>query len=48
MDKTYFGTAYYPELWPKDDIDTDIEWMKKTGINVVRIGDFAGQIWNPP
>ncbi|HXQ80259.1 MAG TPA: beta-galactosidase [Opitutaceae bacterium] len=39
--KLYHGAAYYPELWPETDIDRDIAEMKKLGINVVRIGEFA-------
>ena len=37
----FHGTAYYPELWPKSAIDDDIAEMKKLGINVVRMGEFA-------
>src|SRR5437588_8451985 len=37
----YHGAAYYPELWPEEDIARDIAEMKKLGINVVRIGEFA-------
>jgi beta-galactosidase len=37
----YHGAAYYPELWPEADIDRDIAGMRKLGINVVRIGEFA-------
>ncbi len=37
----YHGAAYYPELWPESDVDRDIVEMKKLGINVVRIGEFA-------
>ncbi len=39
--KLYHGAAYYPELWPESDVDRDIVEMKKLGINVVRIGEFA-------
>lgn len=35
------GAAYYPELWPEGDVDRDIAEMKRIGINVVRIGEFA-------
>ena len=37
----YHGAAYYPELWPEEDVGRDIAEMKKLGINVVRIGEFA-------
>lgn len=39
--KLYHGAAYYPELWDEEVIEQDIELMKETGINVVRIGEFA-------
>ncbi|MBS4207832.1 beta-galactosidase [Bacillus sp. FJAT-50079] len=39
--KLYHGAAYYPELWDKAIIEEDIRMMKETGINVVRIGEFA-------
>jgi beta-galactosidase len=41
MKKLYHGAAYYPELWPETDIERDIAEMKKLGINVVRMGEFA-------
>jgi len=39
--KLYHGAAYYPELWPESDVDRDVVEMKKLGINVVRIAEFA-------
>ncbi|NLP45748.1 MAG: beta-galactosidase [Epulopiscium sp.] len=39
--KLYHGAAYYPELWDKSVIDEDIKYMKKAGINVIRMGEFA-------
>lgn len=39
--KLYHGAAYYPELWPEADVPRDIAEMKKLGINVVRVGEFA-------
>ncbi|WP_261304784.1 beta-galactosidase [Paenibacillus andongensis] len=39
--KLYHGAAYYPELWDEAVIEQDIKLMKETGINVVRIGEFA-------
>lgn len=39
--KLYHGVAYYPELWPLENIDQDIIEMKKVGINVVRMAEFA-------
>ena len=37
----YHGVAYYPELWPESEVDSDIAQMKALGINVVRMGEFA-------
>ncbi|MEN6384391.1 MAG: hypothetical protein ABFD79_04265, partial [Phycisphaerales bacterium] len=31
----FHGTAYYPELWPDQELEKDIAEMKKLGINVV-------------
>lgn len=39
--KLYHGAAFYPELWDEKTIEQDIRLMKETGINVVRIGEFA-------
>ncbi|NCU25204.1 beta-galactosidase [Candidatus Nomurabacteria bacterium] len=41
QDKLYYGTAFYPELWPWETVLEDIRIMKDAGINVVRIGEFA-------
>jgi len=41
MKGLYHGAAYYPELWPDAEIDRDIALMRETGINVVRMGEFA-------
>ena len=45
--KLYHGVAYYPELWPKEDVDRDIIEMKKLGINVARMGEFAWSTMEP-
>ncbi|MBD0378754.1 beta-galactosidase [Paenibacillus sedimenti] len=45
--KLYHGAAYYPELWDADVIEQDIKIMKETGINVVRIGEFAWSKMEP-
>lgn len=37
----HHGVAYYPELWPESDIERDIVEMKKLGINMARMGEFA-------
>jgi beta-galactosidase len=45
--KLYHGAAYYPELWDEETIEQDIFLMKETGINVVRIGEFAWSKMEP-
>lgn len=37
------GTCYYPEHWPESIWREDLERMKETGIEVIRIAEFA---WN--
>lgn len=41
MKKLFHGAAYYPELWPETEVECDIGEMKRLGINVVRMGEFA-------
>lgn len=43
----YFGCAYYPEAWPEERHETDLEMMKRAGFNVVRIGEFAWSSLEP-
>ncbi|MFK7891234.1 MAG: beta-galactosidase, partial [Granulosicoccus sp.] len=35
------GVCYYPEQWPSERWATDATLMKKLGLSVVRIGEFA-------
>lgn len=37
----YLGVAYYPEDWDEGVMAEDIALMKKAGINVARVGEFA-------
>ena len=39
----YLGAAYYPELWPAEQVDQDIRQMKETGLkrSQLRITDAA-------
>ena len=37
------GTCYYPEQWPRSMWEEDLRRMKETGIEVIRIAEFA---WN--
>lgn len=47
MKKLFHGACYYPELWPEADIERDIAEMKRIGINVVRMGEFAWSKMEP-
>lgn len=46
-DKLYFGAAYYDEYMPYDRIDTDMQMMKKAGMNVIRIAESTWSTWEP-
>jgi beta-galactosidase len=41
--KLYYGAAWYPELWDEAARQHDLQLMKETGINLVRMGEF---IWS--
>jgi len=43
----YFGAAYYPEHWPEKTWIDDIRLMRKAGMNVVRLGEFAWSTLQP-
>ena len=43
----YLGGAYYPELWPLENIDNDIKQMKEAGCNLMRIAEFAWGAMEP-
>ena len=45
--KLYHGVSWYPELWGREIWEQDIAMMKKTGINVVRMGEFAWSVFEP-
>lgn len=47
MEKLLFGVAYYDEYMPYDRLQTDIEMMKKAGINVVRIAESTWSTCEP-
>ena len=46
-DHVLFGAAYYDEYMPYDRIDKDVEMMKETGINVVRIAESTWSTLEP-
>jgi len=43
----YYGAAYYPEDWPPEQIDADVELMKAAGMNCMRIAEFAWSSMEP-
>lgn len=42
-----FGPAYYDEYMPYDRIETDMQMMKKAGMNVIRIAESTWSTWEP-
>ncbi|MCM1266614.1 MAG: beta-galactosidase [Bacteroidales bacterium] len=46
-DKLLFGAAYYDEYLPTDRIETDLEMMKRAGMNVIRIAESTWSTWEP-
>ena len=47
METILYGAAYYSEYMPYERTDEDIALMKKAGISVVRLGEFAWGLWEP-
>jgi len=41
------GAAHYPELWSSEVFYRDLELMKRIGLNVVRIAEFAWSLLEP-
>lgn len=41
------GCAYYPEHWPRERWKQDAEIMRKAGLSVVRMGEFAWDKFEP-
>ena len=41
------GVAWYPEQWPEARWKVDLDLMRKTGFNTVRIGEFAWSRMEP-
>lgn len=42
-----YGACYYPEHWEESIWDDDFRRMKELGMNVVRMGETAWNIWEP-
>ena len=43
----YLGAAYYPESWPREEIDADLDRLVSHGLNTVRIAEFAWSTMEP-
>ena len=43
----YFGAAYYPEAWPREQIDSELDKIKSHNLNTVRIAEFAWSTMEP-
>jgi beta-galactosidase len=42
-----YGVVYYPEQWPEQCWDSDLERIAGVGMNVVRMGEGAWSVWEP-
>jgi len=45
--KLWLGTAWYPEQWPEQRWDIDLQMMQQAGINFVRVAEFAWSTMEP-
>ncbi|MGI6509628.1 MAG: beta-galactosidase [Erysipelotrichaceae bacterium] len=43
----YLGVDYYPEQWGLDLIDEDLKNIKELGCNIIRVADFAWDVFEP-
>ena len=43
----YLGVDYYPEQWGLDLLDEDLKNIVELGANLIRIGDFAWDRFEP-
>ncbi|MCX5768851.1 MAG: beta-galactosidase [Candidatus Hydrogenedentes bacterium] len=43
----YLGAAYYPEVWPLEQVDEDVRLMVDVGLNVARLAEFAWSSLEP-
>lgn len=42
-----FGTDYYPEHWPEERWEEDLELMKLAGLDTIRIAEFTWSLMEP-
>lgn len=47
LNKIYYGVAYYDEYMPYDRLKTDMEMIKKSGMNLIRIAESTWSTWEP-
>lgn len=47
MKQYQFGVDYYPEHWPRERWPIDAQMMEKMGIQIVRMGEFSWQMFEP-
>jgi beta-galactosidase len=43
----YVGADYYPEHWPEDRWETDLQMMHDAGFNIVRVAEFSWDLFEP-
>lgn len=43
----YVGVDYYPEHWPDEMLEQDLDGIKALGANMIRIGEFAWHLMEP-
>ncbi len=43
----FYGTDYYPELWPRAQWPRDLDLMAAAGLDVVRVGDLCWSTMEP-
>lgn len=43
----YYGAAYYPEAWPREEIDADLDRAMAHGLNTLRVAEFAWSTMEP-
>ena len=43
----YLGVDYYPEQWGMEMVDEDLDNIKELGADLIRIGDFAWDRFEP-
>jgi len=46
-DRMYVGADYYPEHWPEERWETDLQMMREAGFNVVRVAEFSWVLFEP-